>query len=139
MKRYSVGFVLNGDGSKVILVTKNHPDWQKGLLNGPGGHVLDNETFLQAVVREVFEETGVETQEAYWQLMAETVKMGQYSIQFFRAFVKDFEPKSFVSSDEPAAWYEVNNLPPHTLYNVRWMLQMFNDTMLQFPVLLYNR
>src|SRR3990167_7537739 len=34
---YSVGFVFSMDKSRVLLIKKNKPEWQAGLLNGVGG------------------------------------------------------------------------------------------------------
>lgn len=36
-KDYVVGFMFNDRGSSVVLITKNRPSIQAGLLNGPGG------------------------------------------------------------------------------------------------------
>ena len=36
--KYSVGFLFNPDETKVVLIKKNRHDWEKGLLNGVGGH-----------------------------------------------------------------------------------------------------
>ena len=56
MKKYVVGFLFQGD--KVALIQKNRPAWQKGKLNGIGGHIEENETPLSTVDREFFEELG---------------------------------------------------------------------------------
>ena len=47
---YVVGIVT--DGSKILLLRKNNPDWQKGLYNGVGGKVNLDETPLEAIIRE---------------------------------------------------------------------------------------
>src|SRR5271166_671287 len=62
-KKYVVGFLFDPTLSKVVLIRKVKPDWQKGLLNGVGGKVGDvlaKETTLDAMHREFKEETGVE-------------------------------------------------------------------------------
>lgn len=56
-KRYVVGFLL-GPGT-VVLVRKERPAWQRGLLNGVGGKVERGESDHDAMVREFEEETGV--------------------------------------------------------------------------------
>lgn len=43
----------------ILLIQKNKPEWQKGLLNGIGGKIEYWETAKQAAVREVEEETGI--------------------------------------------------------------------------------
>lgn len=46
------------DGSKVLLQRCNKPGWTGYAL--PGGHVEPEESFVEAVIREVREETGLE-------------------------------------------------------------------------------
>lgn len=57
MKSYVVGFLFDGRGN-VALIRKNRPDWQKGRLNGIGGHIEPGETPEEAIVREFREEAG---------------------------------------------------------------------------------
>lgn len=58
---YVLGFLFSPDLSKIVLIRKNHPEWQKGKLNGVGGKqdVL-NETGEEAMSREFAEEAGME-------------------------------------------------------------------------------
>lgn len=53
---FVIGFVFFGNF--VLLIKKERPEWQKGKMNGIGGHVEDGETALQAMVREATEEAG---------------------------------------------------------------------------------
>ena len=39
MTEYVVGFMLSIDGEDVALIRKERPAWQKGRLNGIGGHI----------------------------------------------------------------------------------------------------
>lgn len=56
---YVAGFMFSEDKKKVALIIKNRPQWQKGLMNGIGGHVETGEKPYDAMVREFEEETGV--------------------------------------------------------------------------------
>lgn len=58
MQEYSVGFLHNM--THVVLVRKNRPEWQAGLLNGVGGHIEEGEQPHDCMVREFYEETGVQ-------------------------------------------------------------------------------
>lgn len=49
---------------KVLTVLKNRPFWQKGSFNFPGGHVEENESFIECALRELTEETGLELTDA---------------------------------------------------------------------------
>jgi 8-oxo-dGTP diphosphatase len=64
MKHYVVGFMIWY--GEVILIKKNHPQWQDGLLNGVGGHIEDGEQPADAMAREFAEETGVRTAPDEW-------------------------------------------------------------------------
>jgi hypothetical protein len=55
--RFVLGFVFDFEAKKVLLVLKNRPDWQTGLLNGLGGKIEADETPLEAMEREFKEET----------------------------------------------------------------------------------
>lgn len=46
-------------GSKILLVEKDRPDWQKGRLNLVGGKIEKGETPEQAALRELQEESGL--------------------------------------------------------------------------------
>ena len=63
---YVVGFAFDENEKNVILVRKERPEWQKGALNGPGGHIEDGESMLVAMAREFKEEVGIETNPYVW-------------------------------------------------------------------------
>ena len=42
INKYVLGFVFDLN-DRVLLITKNRPEWQDGLLNGLGGHVEEGE------------------------------------------------------------------------------------------------
>jgi 8-oxo-dGTP diphosphatase len=66
---YVLGFGFDATQSHVAMIRKERPDWQKGLLNGIGGHIEEGETPRQAMSREFKEETGVEISEEGWDLV----------------------------------------------------------------------
>lgn len=45
----------------VLVVKKKSPEWQRGRLNLPGGHIEAGETACKAAHRELLEETGYRT------------------------------------------------------------------------------
>ena len=53
--KYVLGFACNEDG-QWLLIKKNRPEWQSGLLNGIGGKIEENEKPINAMNRECFEE-----------------------------------------------------------------------------------
>jgi len=72
MKKYVLGFAFSEDKKAVVLILKDKPDWQKGKWNGVGGKVeLSDQSNAQAMVREFYEETGVQTELTDWKRFAE--------------------------------------------------------------------
>lgn len=59
MQEYVCGFLFDSSENHVVLVRKNKPEWQKGLLNGVGGKIELGETPEVAMTREFTEETGI--------------------------------------------------------------------------------
>lgn len=68
--RYCCGFIFNHDMTKVILIKKNRPNWQKGYLNGIGGHLLPGEGGKQGMARECLQETGLDIPDYCWDSLA---------------------------------------------------------------------
>lgn len=58
MKKYVVVFLFTKDYKKVLLVKRNKPPY-KDCWNGIGGKIEENETEVQATIRECYEETKI--------------------------------------------------------------------------------
>lgn len=65
---YVLGFLFDESLQKVVLIVKNRPQWQAGMLNGVGGKIETDESPEDAMRREFQEETGVDV--ATWQEFA---------------------------------------------------------------------
>jgi 8-oxo-dGTP diphosphatase len=121
---YVVGFMLDPTLSKVVLIRKTKPEWQKGLLNGVGGKVGDTipgETPEQAIHREFQEETGVEGLD--WRKYL-TLITPHSELHFFRAIGNVHMAKTV--SDEDIAVFDIHDVMDRcdTLPNIRWCVQM---------------
>lgn len=129
MKKYVLGFLFDGAGS-VVLIKKNRPAWQAGLLNGPGGHIKDGEMPKDAMVREFMEETGVDVPAEKWRFFA--ILNGQTD-----GDGEDFEVHCFTCrrtanlkqmTDEAVNWYSVNAAgDPSLVPGLSWLIPMAND------------
>lgn len=60
---YSMGFAISPDGSRVLLLEKNRPDYLAGQWVGVAGHIEPGETPLEAMRREAREEAGLEVRD----------------------------------------------------------------------------
>jgi 8-oxo-dGTP diphosphatase len=90
IQKYALGFIFDQARDHVLLIQKMRPAWQRGKLNGIGGKVEDGETFLQAMIRECWEETGISTDATKphgeeWQPVA-TLKGENYHMEVFAMF-----------------------------------------------------
>jgi nucleoside triphosphatase len=79
------------DGGKVLL-TQSYKWHDKYSL--PGGHVLDGETIISALKREVKEETGIEVSKADLVSVGELIRSPEYydDLKHFILFVFSVEP-----------------------------------------------
>lgn len=59
MKKYVVIFLFTKDYKKVLMVKRKNPPYQE-CWNGIGGKIEENETEVQAAIRECYEETGIQ-------------------------------------------------------------------------------
>jgi 8-oxo-dGTP diphosphatase len=80
--KYVVGFCFSSDLSKVALIHKNRPQWQRGRLNGIGGHTEPEETEADAMEREFDEEAGARLKN--WKRFAVLVDR-DWLVEFFWA------------------------------------------------------
>lgn len=116
--RYVLGFLF--DNNVVVLIRKNRPAWQKGLLNGVGGHIEPGETPLQAMVREFREETGATVEN--WRHFATMCGDGFEVVCFFA------DGNALVcrtaTDEEVALMFKPTILAAGCIDNVPWLIEM---------------
>lgn len=119
---YVVGFMFSADATKLALITKIQPLWQRGRLNGIGGKIAAGERPIEAMVREFREETGVQTTLQDWQLFC-TMHVDGIFVFCYKAFSElVFDCKT--TEEEVVNIYPIADLPMNTLPNIHWMLPM---------------
>jgi len=133
MLSYCLGFVLSRDKSEVLLIRKNRPSWQQDKLNGVGGKVEFGESFSQGMVREFYEETGVQTEEYDW-TEALTIEHDEYKVVVFytlsnrvNRILESVENKT----DEPLLILNIdrdwNQILEQGISNLPWILCFLRD------------
>ena len=126
MKTHTLGFIFDESLSKVLLIHKQRPDWQKGKINGVGGKIEPGEESLACIVREVLEETGLRTQEKEWVYLGEINSVGAYIDMYALAHRGELH-EALTTTDEEIGWFEVANLPENVLNNVHWLIPLALD------------
>jgi 8-oxo-dGTP diphosphatase len=116
-KSYVLGFYFNLENTQVALIQKNRPDWQRGRLNGIGGHIEMGEGPDDAMNRESKEEAGID---AKWNWFC-TMQFEDCNV-FCYACSGDITPETM--TDEVVGWYPVNNLPDNVIPNLKWLIPM---------------
>ncbi|WDP84398.1 MAG: NUDIX domain-containing protein [Desulfobacter sp.] len=119
MDKFVVGFGFTIDeeqtDSRVLLVKKNRPAWQKGRLNGIGGKIEAKESPQAAMARECLEETGLELTWTLRGLLRGTNIDGRaFECHLFYAYSNDllnFQQRE----DEPIGLYRPEELSTHQI------------------------
>jgi 8-oxo-dGTP diphosphatase len=115
-KQYVIGFLFNAE-DEVALIEKTHPDWQKGKLNGVGGHIEEGESPEDAMTREFEEEVGAG---CHWTSFCKMIFQEAEIYCFRSSSVAEIESMT----EEKVAWYPVKNLPENIVLDIGWLIPM---------------
>jgi 8-oxo-dGTP diphosphatase len=127
---YVVGFLHDQRKSFVVLINKHRPAWQKGRLNGVGGHIEPCETPLAAMRREFDEEAGLRIDD--WELAVEMTNP-TWRVHFFTSCgpVRDVRSQT----DERLRLVSLHHQWPWNLLpNLCWLLPLCLDSDIEKPV-----
>ena len=111
------------DGDRVLVIDRKKEDWPG--ITFPGGHVEAGESFTEAVIREVKEETGLRIASPRICGMKDWVEDGiRYVVLFYKTEKFDGE---LISSEEGEVWWEdLKELPNRNLsLEMEDMLRIF--------------
>ena len=120
---YVVGFLMNYTGTKVMLIKKERPSWQKGRMNGIGGKIELGETPLLAMIREFQEETGVHVKS--WTEYC-TLHGEEFNLHVFMAYASIETLEQCTSmTDEEVMLIPIALMQHHSpLPNLKWLIPM---------------
>lgn len=134
-----LAFVFNTKKTKVLLIHKEKPEWQKGFINGIGGKVEKYETPLDAIVREIYEETGLNLIDQSWKLRSFSSMEGDDWI--VHNFVC-FSDLIFLAKSNESEKVEIFNYPLSkeikTIYNLSYLLPLALDEQQRFTSIDYT-
>lgn len=148
-----VGYAVSTGERWVLLIRKARPAWQRGRLNGLGGKVEPGETYVDAMVREFREESGIESNASDWTHIVQLTH-NDWSIAFFKAkfefsvLRRAYERSAgvtqlaFVPSEyEQLELVSTDNLRSlSALRNVKWMVPLcLDDSRYGYPIVISER
>lgn len=127
MMEASVGFVFDLNMTRVVLIRKNRPQWQAGLLNGIGGKKEGSETPVETMCREFREEAGVVTEETDWLPLA--VLQGEhFLIHAFYLVSREVYSNAVAQTDEWLEHWDVSELSESCVPSVPWLIWLAKDS-----------
>jgi len=143
MIKYVAGFMFNNDKSRVALILKNKPDWQKGYLNGIGGKIEPNENSLEAIHREFKEETGFTTEKELWKHYATVSDINKtYSVDFYYYVTNNDNLNKLISTtDERIFIANVDEIDLdyfEVIPNLKWLIRICLDENFRFGEITLN-
>jgi len=150
--------MMSWDMQEFLLIKKTHPEWQAGKLNGIGGKIENTEileggdgnkyglpeTPHQAMVREFYEETGIQTPEKRWRCfhieeyeIDQNTKTSKVKIYYFAAFGDETKRQYLGKDNDPlfeiVSTYKLTDLyfyrPEEVIYNIPYIIRMIIDLM----------
>ena len=113
------------DGNKILLQNRVKKDWQGYTL--PGGHVERNESFVDAVIREMKEETGLDIKNPILVGVKQfPIKCGRYIVFLFKT--NDFEGVLQSSDEGKMEWIKYSELSKlNTVDDLENLLKVMNS------------
>ena len=123
---FTILCLVYDDAGNILVQDRLDPDWP-GICF-PGGHVEPGESFVDSVIREVWEETGltIENPVLCGTKQFQTKKDERYVVFFYKANRFSGELKS--SDEGPVFWIPREDLPHHTLCSdFMDMVKVFED------------
>ena len=113
------------NGGKVVVIDRKKKDWSG--VTFPGGHVELGESFTDAVIREIQEETGLKISSPQLCGIKDWYENEcRYVVLFYKA--THFEGELVSSAEGKVWWEEIDNLPNLNLsLDMKDMIRVFTE------------
>lgn len=125
-QKYTVGFIFNRDFSKVLLVHKETPEWQKGKVNGIGGKYEKGESAEECISRETYEEARLKIPPASWMYVG-VLRQSRGDVGILTAKYNGNLDDAVTNDHEAVEWFDIVKLPENVISNVRWLIPLCLD------------
>jgi len=139
MRNYVLAFMVDATKNQILLIKKKRPAFQAGKMNGIGGKIEGDETPVEAIIREVEEETGLKTTEYEWANFGEMRLPDGGKVHLFKTFRDDLENALSMTDEEVVVMdIDYNVLKPLVMPNLIWLIDVAMDnTLCSLSVELY--
>lgn len=136
---YCCGLLYNRAGTRVVMIRKNRPAWQAGLLNGVGGKIESHEAPREAMSREFQEEAGLSLSVDGWEL-AVVLTAPAAKVSFFRRFTDNAViDRVRTMTDERVIVCSVSDGVPYDVVpNMRWLVPFCADPCAVLPIVVLD-
>lgn len=122
-QKYTVGIIFNNDYTKVLLVHKQRPEWQKGKVNFVGGKYEAGETAQECITRETEEETTLAIPPTQWTYIG-TIHQSQGNVGILATQYNGNLADAAKNDHEEIEWCDVNDLPHNAIRNLTWLIPL---------------
>ena len=123
MQKYVLGFIHDKAGNCLFVRKRRGASVLRGKLNGIGGNVEPNESPVDAIVREVNEETGIYQDRDNWTYHGTFGDNDRYEVYVFSTemFNPEFPAQNDVGEEHLwCDWRERDDLAS----NLKWMMPL---------------
>lgn len=140
MNKYVVGFLFDSTLQHVLLIEKQRPAWQKGRLNGVGGHIEMGESPSMAMAREWSEEADLSASIQPWRPYC-VLTGSHWRVHFFASVAAcswdALEAAARPRTDEQLMWTPCVSLARdmRVIPNLRWLVPLALDESVTADVL----
>lgn len=118
-----VGFIFSTNGQSLLLMRKTHPSWQRGRLNGIGGHMEGHESPPEAMSRECAEETGVVIPSNDWRDVA-IIDLSEEGVMLHVFMTRHDMVGAVAQTEELLVSVNAFTLPGNVIANLRWLVPL---------------
>jgi 8-oxo-dGTP diphosphatase len=135
-KRFTIRcavYVFLIKNNKIFLIKRHNTGWQDGNFGTASGHLEENETVLQAVIRETKEEAGVDVdkKDLKFILAMHRRSNADYVDLFFTSYKwKGIPTDAEKNKSSDCKWFSLDNLPENTVDNVKIAIDNYRNNIM---------
>lgn len=138
VQRYVVGFAFDPKYEHVLLILKDHPEWQRGKWNGLGGKMEESDKSPErAIVREFDEECGLGHEGDVWYHVTMLRGPGYAVSVMTREIDLCCLSSAQTCEDEKVRLFRVEDVakipPENIISNLRWLIPLCIDFLENVP------